>query len=287
MQKLFMALSFFFVFSYANNDISGFTESIFLAKGAEAASSSSFTIEQPKYEDTYATPHNPYTGKIQPIELKTVIPIVTEGANNQNGFDGLPSECYDSYQITIPGSSSSSSTSYSFIEYSSSSDHSDPYILSSSSSKTSPKTLPKLCYDNDNPKSAVPTIFISSKIGGKASFVVSNLSNKGVLQVYNSYHVEQIKKFTDVDLKKLEDRTRHVNSDPLSDGSSFTIDVKNIEDGGIYSVAANYQAYDPKEKKMVLQHNPIVNIKILPYKPEPKYFFYVQLDGKNGTIAPY
>lgn len=277
MQKLFIALSFIFVFSYANNDISGFTESI-LESINNLNKDNNSPAQRPKLASSqpangYTTPINPYSGKILPIAFKSTIPIITEGADNTNGFDGLPSDCYRTVSIYLV----SSSSAYSLINTSSSS-------YTSSSSSSTKKTLPKHCYD-DNPsnRSQKPVVFISSKIGGKASFTVSNLSEDGGWSAYDNYHVEQIQTFKDNNFNTYIKQERLIEKKDYPDGYTYTIGIDDLKKGGLYNIVADNQVYNKSTGKMEPRHNPFAQVKILPYPPKKREFIYLQFDGE-GTL---
>ena len=274
MKKVFITLSFLFAIIYANNDMSGYTESI-----VESFEPNNFNSNlkpqrgailpySKEYLYTEELPHNPYSGEIVEFDWKGIIPDIIESKDHPNGFDGLTSECYG-------------------------------------------KKKSARCLDPEDEE--IPIVNISIELGKTASFIIKkDGSEQNISKPYNALCLLQEKKYIEESEKKVlkniyssklnilnkittdgiditdskpktcnkKNSSIKVNSIDGSNDKKISIDVKKFEDGGIYTL------YLKNTKTKRGTWNDIIRINIIPYREIIKNFLYVQLDGNGRGWNP-
>ena len=242
MKKTFAILSILFATTYANNDMSGYTESIII-KPQLLGSSTKYSDE---YKATEDLPQNPYKGTIEEYDWEKmhIIPDITESSEHKYGFDGLTKECYI-------------------------------------------KNAPDYCFDSKTSK--VPTVHISIKTGETAYFNINTKGEKLDLKPYEDLILLHEKQFVNVEEEKYKELHVCIDAKKIAQkeaekGNNLTIsgeaerkiEVKTIEDGGIYTICAG------NTKKPL---KPVIRINVIPYDEiDPKKFMYLQLDGGETDI---
>ena len=263
MKKIFIVLIFYFTNTYASNEISGFTETIeksilqnsseFIYK-EDAFSEQNNTIQpqlvrsrplvpSTEYNLTDDLPYNPYTREILDYNKELVemgksdlLPVIEKTDKYPYGFDNPPHNCYTA-------------------------------------------TPPTSCFDGK-----IPITYISVKFGEKASFKLQNISKK-TKYAYDKYlllqekkYIEKdgkrtlVNKYTIKDLDKEDDLDNPKIAQKLIDNEEKTIEVKTLDNGGIYTVLGRGRSWER-----------IMKINIIPYTMVQKKFFYIQLDGEEGV----
>ncbi|SIO06275.1 hypothetical protein [Fibrobacter sp. UWB11] len=305
MKKLFITLSFFFVAAYANNSMSGYTESI--VENANLSSNESTILEenhslstqtstqkpqrlaiQPAgyLDGTYETPHNPYSGKIKEYSWQNELPKFTETDGHPYGFDQTPEHCLKTNRTV----EYCVKNMQKICESDDPDDQMECYYLKKEC--LCYERLPTIC-NTESPAdeckdlfkdAKIPTIYISAEKGKEVSFdydLSTNINDKYCLVRYDyvkdgegNYIKEKNKNSSDGFGGEL--KTELVYAKPFKANRG----VHTIE--GIYTQTEGlFKLMKAVNKKCKPTKNTVYStaIKVIPYEMDTKKFVYIQMDG--------
>ncbi len=310
MKKLFITLSFFFVAAYANNSMSGYTESI--VENANLSSNESTILEenhslstqtstqkpqrlaiQPAgyLDGTYETPHNPYSGKIKEYSWQNELPKFTETDGHPYGFDQTPEHCLKTNRTV----EYCVKNMQKICESDDPDDQMECYYLKKEC--LCYERLPTIC-NTESPAdeckdlfkdAKIPTIYISAEKGKEVSFdydLSTNINDKYCLVRYDyvkdgegNYIKEKNKNSSDGFGGEL--KTELVYAKPFKANRG----VHTIE--GIYTQTEGlFKLMKAVNKKCKPTKNTVYStaIKVIPYEMDTKNFVYIQMDGGEKDI---
>ena len=277
MKKLFITLSFFFITAYANNSMSGYTESI-----VESAINKPQLLGWNPFSDpVYDLPHNPYTGEILTLKWSTEIPKFDKDDNHLYGFDQVPDECYKN----------EFSLAFCYNEIKDICDLDSPsedcinLIKKCQQNEHCYEPIQKKCYSDDAPiecndllkDSETPIVYISLKKGEDLSFKY-NLSG----DAYDNYclirqdYVKDAKGNYIMEKKGNDIKKNIAYMKPFTSKEGIhTIEKKYLQTEGIFKVYPKNGKVCAKPKK----DDVIFSIKAIPYEDAEKNIVYIEING--------
>lgn len=301
MKKLFITLSFFFVAAYANNSMSGYTESI--VENASTSNSNKPQFLWPFSDPVYDLPHNPYTGEIlEDFKWSSVIPTFEKNENHLYGFDQIPDECYTApYTLAF---------CYNEIKVACNKKDDDDYCdeirKTCQEYKHCYEPLPKKCYsykkecndkeniecdkkesiecDNLAQNSEAPIAYISVEKGKDVVF-----NYKLPNEMYDNYCLIREDFVKDINgnykmvknEKKIKKDLKYAKPIDIKK-SSHTIKKEYLQTEGIFKIYANSGTNAKNEqicKKPGENEDYFFAIKIIPYEPTTKNIVYIEVNG--------